>query len=409
MAAGPDTKPLNQTGPPPSLPLDFPQRSSPSRVRSAAPQTGAPSTAPGRCRANHPDKREGGLWSLAVRRRTIEVQVITAQPETAQSFPVFPAPFDRPPLPGTHVYLSQNSHLGFALSGTDRYLALLSGNLLNALGNFECSCDSAEGFAVVGNNPLSYTDPDGLGFWSEFANAISSIVSSIFGGGGGGGFGNVGGVNSGPWNEQLPIGGLSGGPLNTGGVFGSGNTAPFVFSFADQQESISAWDLPGQWFAGFVDLFLNGKPSGGARMVYAVGADLTGGALIAKGAQCASTALALRGAQFAQKGASSTFSEGGKFAGQTVEGVAQALRSGALKASDVPVQYAVKNGTTFLLNTRSSMALTLGGIGRASWSATDVTAELGANLRLAGQLARNPGAPFSAARLGGGCTVSLGK
>jgi hypothetical protein len=195
-------------------------------------------------------------------------------------------------------------------------------------------------------------------------------------------------------NEQLPIGGgFGGGPLNTGTVFGSGNTGPFVFSFEDQQPSISAWDLPGQWFAGFIDLFFNGKPSGGARMVYAVGADLVGGQVIGKGVDCAKTAWALRNAQFAQKTASAAFSEGGKFAGQTVQGVAQALKSGTLSASDVPVQYVVKDGATILLNTRSAMALTLGGIGRASWNAVDATADLGVNLRLAGQLARNPGAP----------------
>jgi len=37
-----------------------------------------------------------------------------------------------------------------------------------------------------------------------------------------------------------------------------------------------------------------------------------------------------------------------------------------------------------------------------------MTADLGANLRLARQLANNPGAPTATAEVGG-CTVSLGK
>lgn len=38
VSGGPDRGTLNRAGTPPSLPLDFPQRSSPSRVRCAAPQ-----------------------------------------------------------------------------------------------------------------------------------------------------------------------------------------------------------------------------------------------------------------------------------------------------------------------------------------------------------------------------------
>ena len=40
--------------------------------------------------------------------------------------------------------------------------------------------------------------------------------------------GAISSANSGPWNEQLPIGVGSGGGLNTGTVFGSGDTGPFI-------------------------------------------------------------------------------------------------------------------------------------------------------------------------------------
>jgi len=193
-----------------------------------------------------------------------------------------------------------------------------------------------------------------------------------------------------------------------GSVFGNGNSGPFVFSFDQPANDISWWDLPGQWFGGFVDFFINNKPSGAARMVCATTADLTGAAVVAKGIQCASTAWALRGAVYAQKGASTVFSETGKFAGQTVTDVSQALESGVLKTADVPVQYVVKNGTTYVLNTRSAAALTLAGKSRALWNATDVSADFGPNLRLAGQLGRNPGAPFSRIKVGS-CSVGLGR
>jgi len=107
-------------------------------------------------------------------------------------------------------------------------------------------------YAYVGNNPLSYTDPSGLGFWSDLGNfllnlgldvltqggwSIGNIVGTVATGGslGGDTIGGIsGGVNDGPWNEQIPIGGVGAG-VNTGGTFGSGSTGPGVFSFADQQ------------------------------------------------------------------------------------------------------------------------------------------------------------------------------
>jgi RHS repeat-associated protein len=163
-----------------------------------------------------------------------------------------------------------------------------------------------------------------------------------------------------------------------------------------EPDQISWWDLPGQWFAGFVDFALNGKPSGLGRMGYAVGADLTGGALLGKGAQLGATWWRLRNAQVAQTWAREAFSRGGRFAGQTVDDVAKALQTGVLDPSDVPVEFVKQaDGTVTLLNTRSSVALTISGVPTPLWKLVDATDSLGANLRLAGQLANNPGAPTS--------------
>jgi len=96
-------------------------------------------------------------------------------------------------------------------------------------------------YAYVGNNPLSYTDPNGLGFWSDLWDTLwngtvwigehllptlATLGTNQIFGGGWWGIGS-GGSNSGPWSEQNPYGGGFGG-LNTGTVFGSGDTGPFV-------------------------------------------------------------------------------------------------------------------------------------------------------------------------------------
>ncbi len=93
---------------------------------------------------------------------------------------------------------------------------------------------SWNGYAYAGDNPLTFTDPNGLGFWSDLGGFLFNIGLNFLTGGLNNLFdsavgGVIAGANSGPWNEQLPIGGF-GGSLNTGGIFASGNTGPFIFS-----------------------------------------------------------------------------------------------------------------------------------------------------------------------------------
>ncbi len=91
------------------------------------------------------------------------------------------------------------------------------------------------------------------------------------------------------------------------------------------------------------------------------------------------------GAVWVQK----TFSAGGNFAGQTVEGVAGMLRSGTLSAADVPINVVVRNGQTFILNTRSSAALMQAGIPRSAWNVVNQTGVSSFESMLTGQLGRN--------------------
>ena len=94
-------------------------------------------------------------------------------------------------------------------------------------------------------------------------------------------------------------------------------------------------------------------------------------------------------AAFAQKTFGEAFSGGGKFAGQTVDDVAGALRSGRLNAGDVPIDYIVRDGNTLILNTRSAQALQRAGIPRSQWNAVNRTGDDFFEGLLSGQLGRN--------------------
>lgn len=103
----------------------------------------------------------------------------------------------------------------------------------------------------------------------------------------------------------------------------------------------------------------------------------------------AAKGVTAEGAVWAQKTFSGTFSAGGKFAGQTVDDVAGMLRSGTLSAADVPINVVVRNGQTFILNTRSSAALMRAGIPRSSWNILNQTGVSSFESMLTGQLGRN--------------------
>lgn len=85
----------------------------------------------------------------------------------------------------------------------------------------------------------------------------------------------------------------------------------------------------------------------------------------------------------------SLFSAEGKFAGQTVDGVAEALKIGKLSAADVPINIVVRNGQKYILNTRSSAALIKAGIPRSSWNVINQTGVTSFENMLTGQLTRN--------------------
>ena len=65
--------------------------------------------------------------------------------------------------------------------------------------------------------------------------------------------------------------------------------------------------------------------------------------------------------------------ERGWLAGQTIDDVAGQLETGALMPGDVPIMVYQQNGYTYILNTRSAIALTRAGIPRSQWFIDDVT------------------------------------
>jgi RHS repeat-associated protein len=114
------------------------------------------------------------------------------------------------------------------------------------------------------------------------------------------------------------------------------------------------------------------------------------GAILRSGATAgAAEAGVLKGANFAQKTFGPMFSKGGAFAGRSVEEVAAALRSGAMNASDVTINYIVRDGNTLILNTRSAQALEAAGIPRSAWSAVNRTGDELFESMLSDQLGRN--------------------
>ncbi len=113
-------------------------------------------------------------------------------------------------------------------------------------------------YSYVGNNPLTYTDPSGMSFWSTLWDGtvwigehllptLATLGTNQIFGGGWWGIG-TGGSNSGPWSEQIPN--LGGGSVNTGGVFGSGSAGPFVFDYNSYEHIRMTLSAGGDlWFA----------------------------------------------------------------------------------------------------------------------------------------------------------------
>jgi hypothetical protein len=93
--------------------------------------------------------------------------------------------------------------------------------------------------------------------------------------------------------------------------------------------------------------------------------------------------------RFTQTTASPMFSPEGSFAGRSISQVADALRSGSLKASDVPVEFIVRDGAWLIVNTRSAVALRQAGIPEARWNLINRTGVADIEANITQRLLRN--------------------
>ncbi len=94
-------------------------------------------------------------------------------------------------------------------------------------------------------------------------------------------------------------------------------------------------------------------------------------------------------AVWAQKTFGPKFSDNGKFANRLIDDVLKDLKSGTLKVADIPIDVVVKNGETFILNTRSSVVLMKAGVPRSSWNVINRTGNKFFEELLEEQLTRN--------------------
>ena len=100
-----------------------------------------------------------------------------------------------------------------------------------------------------------------------------------------------------------------------------------------------------------------------------------GGALGAGAGAAGAAEDASNGAlRFTQTTASATF-RNGPFAGRTIGDIAGALRSGAVKPSELPIDLISRGDNQLIMNTRSSLALLRGGVSPADWVTNDVTGD----------------------------------
>jgi hypothetical protein len=75
--------------------------------------------------------------------------------------------------------------------------------------------------------------------------------------------------------------------------------------------------------------------------------------------------------------------------GRSVEEVADLLKNNKMQVNEVSIDVVVRDGQTFILNTRSSAALTKAGISRDKWKVNDRTGDSFYEKQLDGQLGRN--------------------
>ncbi|MBP2639315.1 MAG: hypothetical protein H6Q66_266 [Firmicutes bacterium] len=93
--------------------------------------------------------------------------------------------------------------------------------------------------------------------------------------------------------------------------------------------------------------------------------------------------------KFTQTTASVRFSRNGTFSGKTIGELANDLRTGVLKSTDVPVEYIERDSVKLVVNTRSSLVLRRAGIPETEWNLVNKTGDAFTESKVTERLARN--------------------
>lgn len=246
----------------------------------------------------------------------------------------------------------------------------------------DSSSQSFHRYVYALNNPLAFFDPSGLSpgdsasgsFGSDFLSALGHSSAQ---------------AGLGIWDAAKGL--VTGIPkAGVAIVYGLVHSGDFIYAVVDDPGEVAS----AVWSEVVVASLKNTVSAFGndPRKFSEIAASLAlpiAGSKVVKLIPVAAESGVLADANFAQRTFSQAFSSEGAFSGQTVTDVAAALRSGEMRAANVPIEYIVRDGNTLMLNTRSAQALEQAGIPRTQWNAVNVTGDAAAEARLTGQLQRN--------------------
>ena len=217
-------------------------------------------------------------------------------------------------------------------------------------------------YAYAGNNPLLLSDPLGLDAGAEVLAFFAGALD-----------GATGGISSMILGAVVP--GYD--------CFIKSHDTAFQIGSVVAQVAVAAVMIVGTLGAGSVLVAARyvgmAGLKAGVKLAAAEARQALGSAVSrlapasARSATGAVSDVGISSANFAQTTARDAFSAEGRFGGQTIESVAQGLKSGSIQSSQVPIDVVVRQGNTLILNTRSALALERAGVPRTAWSVTDRT------------------------------------
>ena len=253
------------------------------------------------------------------------------------------------------------------------------------------------GYVYVRNNPLKYTDPSGE--IEEFFNSDYFQASLAY----------VEGLNNAAWGALEGLSNIFWHPVQSLKSIGQSFTDLFGGGYTGVQDIYNLLRVHG--WAGFRsdvqqelrqmgDNFAALTPSQQGyfighltekAMEIGVMAKSTGKGIAADESVITmeSTAGSSGQLRFTQLTASPVFDAKGAFAGKTIGDVADGLRNGSIRISDVEINFVKRGGYRLIENTRSSLALRRAGIPPEQWNLINKTGDINIEMRITDHLNHN--------------------